>query len=206
VEGGTKSYLCRPFLKPYCLTLKKNPVSELNSQNPAAAHDDFNWSMDKRNATNYTADQSAKLAELYDSTFKTINNDEIVMGTIVGITKTDAVVNIGFKSDGLVSLNEFRDMPSISVGEEIEVYVVNKEDKSGQLILSRKNAKLAKAWDKIVAAHQSGEIVTGVITSKTKGGLIVDVFGLETFLPGSQIDVKPVTDYDAYVGLSLIHI
>ena len=203
MEGGTKSYLCRPFLKPYCLTLKKNPVSELNSQNPAAAHDDFNWSMDKRNATNYTADQSAKLAELYDSTFKTINNDEIVMGTIVGITKTDAVVNIGFKSDGLVSLNEFRDMPSISVGEEIEVYVVNKEDKSGQLILSRKNAKLAKAWDKIVAAHQSGEIVTGVITSKTKGGLIVDVFGLETFLPGSQIDVKPVTDYDAYVGKSM---
>jgi small subunit ribosomal protein S1 len=125
------------------------------------------------------------------------------MGTIVGITKTDVVLNIGFKSDGLVSLNEFRDMPSISVGEEVEVYVVNKEDKSGQLILSRKNAKLAKAWDKIVAAHQSGEIVTGLITSKTKGGLIVDVFGLETFLPGSQIDVKPVTDYDAYVGKSM---
>ena len=159
--------------------------------------------MDKRNATNYTADQTAKLANLYDSTFKTINNDEIVMGTIVGITKTDVVLNIGFKSDGLVSLNEFRDMPSISVGEEVEVYVVNKEDKSGQLILSRKNAKLAKAWDKIVAAHQSGEIVTGLITSKTKGGLIVDVFGLETFLPGSQIDVKPVTDYDAYVGKSM---
>jgi small subunit ribosomal protein S1 len=143
------------------------------------------------------------MATMYDGTFKAINNNEIVTGTIVGISKTDVVVNIGFKSDGLVPLNEFRDMPSIKIGDEIEVYVLSKEDKSGQLILSRKNAKLAKAWEQIVSAHSTGIIVTGLITSKTKGGLIVDIFGLETFLPGSQIDVKPVTDYDGYVGKNM---
>ena len=123
------------------------------------AHDDFDWGVDKRNATFYSNEQVSSLADLYDSTFKTINNDEIVIGTIVGLTKTDVVVNIGFKSDGLISLNEFRDMPSIKVGEEIEVYVVNKEDKAGQLVLSRKNAKLARAWDQIVKAFQTGIIV-----------------------------------------------
>jgi small subunit ribosomal protein S1 len=174
-----------------------------STNNITMAHDDFDWSMDKRNANHYTSEQSASLANLYDSTFKTINNNEIISGTIVGLTKTDVVVNIGFKSDGLISLNEFRDMPSIKIGEEVEVFVVSKEDKDGQLVLSRKNAKLAKAWEQIVSAHSTGIIVTGVITSKTKGGLIVDVFGLETFLPGSQIDVKPVNDYDAYVGKSM---
>ena len=174
-----------------------------NINNLKTAHDDFDWSIDKRSANSYTKEQSKDMASMYDGTFKAINNNEIVSGTIVGISKTDVVVNIGFKSDGLVPLNEFRDMPSIKVGDEVEVFVVNKEDKSGQLSLSRKNAKLAKAWDQIVSAHATGIIVTGHIISKTKGGLIVDVFGLETFLPGSQIDVKPVTDYDGYVGKSM---
>ncbi len=167
------------------------------------AHDDFNWNVDKRSANTYSKQEVESMATMYDGTFKAINNNEIVTGTIVGISKTDVVVNIGFKSDGLVPLNEFRDMPSIKIGDEIEVYVLSKEDKSGQLILSRKNAKLAKAWDQIVSAHSTGIIVTGHITSKTKGGLIVDIFGLETFLPGSQIDVKPVTDYDGYVGKNM---
>jgi small subunit ribosomal protein S1 len=167
------------------------------------AHDDFNWTVDKRSANTYSTQEVESMATMYDGTFKAINNNEIVTGTIVGISKTDVVVNIGFKSDGLVPLNEFRDMPSIKIGDEIEVYVLSKEDKLGQLILSRKNAKLAKAWDQIVSAHSTGIIVTGLITSKTKGGLIVDIFGLETFLPGSQIDVKPVTDYDGYVGKNM---
>ncbi|MEY2828415.1 MAG: hypothetical protein RIQ33_273 [Bacteroidota bacterium] len=167
------------------------------------AHDDFNWNVDKRSANTYSKQEVESMATMYDGTFKAINNNEIVTGTIVGISKTDVVVNIGFKSDGLVPLNEFRDMPSIKIGDEIEVYVLSKEDKSGQLILSRKNAKLAKAWEQIVSAHSTGIIVTGLITSKTKGGLIVDIFGLETFLPGSQIDVKPVTDYDGYVGKNM---
>jgi small subunit ribosomal protein S1 len=167
------------------------------------AHDDFNWTVDKRSANTYSTQEVESMATMYDGTFKAINNNEIVTGTIVGISKTDVVVNIGFKSDGLVPLNEFRDMPSIKIGDEIEVYVLSKEDKLGQLVLSRKNAKLAKAWEQIVSAHSTGIIVTGLITSKTKGGLIVDIFGLETFLPGSQIDVKPVTDYDGYVGKNM---
>jgi small subunit ribosomal protein S1 len=109
-------------------------------------------------------------------------------------------LNIGFKSDGLVPLSEFRDLDDLKIGDEVDVFVVEKEDLRGQLVLSRKNAKLIKAWDNIVDAFTNGTIVTGRVTSKTKGGLIVDVFGLETFLPGSQIDVKPILDYDIYVG------
>jgi small subunit ribosomal protein S1 len=192
-----------PLTKNYILTKRRTKNLTETKNILITPHDDFDWSMDKRSANRYTEAQTEQLANLYDGTFKTINNNEIVTGTIVGITKTDVVVNIGFKSDGLVSLNEFRDMPSIKVGEEVDVFVVSKEDKSGQLVLSRKNAKLAKAWERIVAAHGTGEIVHGYINSKTKGGLIVDLFGLETFLPGSQIDVKPVTDYDGYVGKTM---
>ena len=123
--------------------------------------------------------------------------------TIVGKTNTDVIVNIGFKSDGLISLNEFRDLDEIKIGDEIEVMVVEKEDRNGDLHLSRRAARAARAWQRIVDFYKSGEIVTGTITSKTKGGLIVDVNGLETFLPGSQIDVKPVTDYDQYVGKTM---
>ncbi|HEU5366387.1 MAG TPA: 30S ribosomal protein S1, partial [Hanamia sp.] len=121
----------------------------------------------------------------------------------VAMTKTDVVINIGFKSDGLVGLNEFRDMPNLKVGDEVEVMVAEKEDKDGNLHLSRKQARTTRAWERIVDMHKTGEIVTGLVTSKTKGGLIVDVFGMETFLPGSQIDVKPVTDYDQFVGKTM---
>jgi small subunit ribosomal protein S1 len=113
------------------------------------------------------------------------------------------VVNIGFKSDGLVSLNEFRDVPTLKVGDEVEVMVVEKEDRQGNLHLSRKSARIYRAWERIVEVHKTGEVITGTVTSKTKGGLIVDVFGMETFLPGSQIDVKPVTDYDQFVGKTM---
>jgi small subunit ribosomal protein S1 len=140
---------------------------------------------------------------VYDSTFKSIAESELLQGSVVGLTKTDAIINIGFKSDGLVSLNEFRDMPDVKIGDEIEVMVVEKEDRNGHLHLSRKLARQARAWQKIVDFYKTGEVVTGTITSKTKGGLIVDVYGLETFLPGSQIDVKPVTDYDQYVGKTM---
>jgi small subunit ribosomal protein S1 len=113
------------------------------------------------------------------------------------------VVNIGFKSDGLVSLNEFRDVPGLKIGDEVEVMVVEKEDRQGNLHLSRKSARIYRAWERIVEVHKTGEVITGTVTSKTKGGLIVDVFGMETFLPGSQIDVKPVTDYDQFVGKTM---
>lgn len=167
------------------------------------AHDDFDWSVDKRNVSHYKADEKAKYDKVYDATFVQINDGEIIKGGVVGVTKTDVVINIGFKSDGLVSLNEFRDTPGLKVGDEVEVMVVEKEDRNGHLHLSRKQARIFRAWERIVEVHKTGEVVTGVVTSKTKGGLIVDVFGMETFLPGSQIDVKPVTDYDQFVGKTM---
>lgn len=171
---------------------------------PASAHDDFDWSVDKRNVSSYSKEEKAKYDTVYEGTFKQINDGEMIQATIEAITKTDAVVNIGFKSDGLISLNEFRDVPGgIKVGDIIEVMVVEKEDRDGNLNLSRKQARTSRAWERIVELHKTGEIVTGVVTSKTKGGLIVDVFGMETFLPGSQIDVKPVTDYDQFVGKTM---
>ncbi len=168
------------------------------------AHDDFDWSVDKRNVSSYNKEEKARYDIVYDNTFKQINDGEMIQATIEAITKTDAVVNIGFKSDGLISLNEFRDVVGgLKVGDVIEVMVVEKEDRDGNLNLSRKQARTSRAWERIVELHKTGEIVTGIVTSKTKGGLIVDVFGMETFLPGSQIDVKPVTDYDQFVGKTM---
>jgi len=169
----------------------------------STAHDDFDWNVDRRNVVIYTDAERAKYDEEYGKTLKTIENDQIVEGSVVAITGTDVVLNIGFKSDGLVPLSEFRDVEDLTVGQIYDVYVVNKEDKGGHLILSRKNARMLKAWDEIVAAHANGTVVTGKIISKTKGGLIANVFGMETFLPGSQIDVKPITDYDIYVGKTM---
>jgi len=180
------------------------PVEAPVKETVATAHDDFDWSVDKRNVVSYTAAEKAKYDDVYDNTFKQINDGEMIQATVVSLTKTDAVVNIGFKSDGLISLNEFRDVPGgVKVGEVIEVMVVEKEDREGNLHLSRKSARTTRAWERIVEVHKTGEIVTGLVTSKTKGGLIVDVFGMETFLPGSQIDVKPVTDYDQFVGKTM---
>ncbi len=176
------------------------PVAE-----PAAtpAHDDFDWSVDKRNVISYTEEEKEKYHSVYDNTFIQLSDGELINGTVVGLTKTDVVLNIGFKSDGLISLNEFRDIPGLSVGDEVEVMIVEKEDREGHLNLSRRQARITRAWEKIVEVHKTGEVITGTVTSKTKGGLIVDVFGMETFLPGSQIDVKPVTDYDQFVGKTM---
>lgn len=169
----------------------------------SAKSSDFDWSVSKHGASTYTADQKKALENLYDGTFKTFEEHEIVKGTVTAISEADVVLNIGFKSDGLVPRSEFRDTPDLKVGDEVDVYVESKENKKGQLILSRKKAKLTAAWDNIVGAYEGDIIVTGRVISKTKGGLIVDVFGMETFLPGSQIDVKPITDYDQFVGKSM---
>src|SRR3954462_3702552 len=178
----------------------QQPVAETIAK---TAHDDFDWSIDKRNVSHYPEDERVKYDKVYDNTFVQIEDSEIVNGNIVALTKTDAVINIGFKSDGLVSLNEFRDLPGVNIGDTVEVMVVEKEDRQGHLHLSRKSARIFRAWERIVEVHKTGEIITGTVTSKTKGGLIVDVFGMETFLPGSQIDVKPVTDYDQFVGKTM---
>jgi small subunit ribosomal protein S1 len=176
----------------------EEPVAET-----VAAHDDFDWSIDKRNVSHYSQEEKEKYDKVYESTFVSIEDGEIVHGTVVALTKTDVVINIGFKSDGLVSLNEFRDIANLKIGDDVEVMVVEKEDRNGHLFLSRKSARIYRAWQRIMEVHKTGEVVTGVVTSKTKGGLIVDVFGMETFLPGSQIDVKPVTDYDQFVGKTM---
>ncbi|HTN45614.1 MAG TPA: 30S ribosomal protein S1 [Flavipsychrobacter sp.] len=178
-------------------------ISQPQTTPQASAHDDFDWSVDKRNVASYSKEKREQLEKVYDGTFKDVADSELLNGTIVGLTKIDAIVNIGFKSDGLISLNEFRDIPDVKIGDEVEVIVVEKEDRNGHLHLSRKLARAARSWQDIVEYYKTGEVVTGTITSKTKGGLIVDVHGLETFLPGSQIDVKPVTDYDQYVGKTM---
>src|SRR5690242_11339589 len=179
------------------------PVQEPVEERIATAHDGFDWSIDKRNVATYSQEEKEKYDKVYENTFVQLNDGEMIKGLVVGITKTDVVLNIGFKSDGLVSLNEFRDTPGLKIGDEVEVMVVEKEDRDGNLNLSRKQARITRAWERIVEVHKTGEIVTGTVTSKTKGGLIVDVFGMETFLPGSQIDVKPVTDYDQFVGKTM---
>jgi small subunit ribosomal protein S1 len=199
-QEGTNADVQEVALEPAATT--NEPVAAV-AEEPETAHDDFDWSIDKRNVSSYTKEEKEKYDTVYEGTFKAITDNEMVEGIVVGLTKTDVVINIGFKSDGLVSLNEFRDLQGLKVGDVVEVMVVEKEDREGHLHLSRKQARITRAWERIVEIHKTGEVVTGIVTSKTKGGLIVDVFGMETFLPGSQIDVKPVTDYDQFVGKTM---
>ncbi len=168
-----------------------------------SSHDDFDWEVGNKFNLPYSDKEIKDYEKEYDGTFNTVEESEIINGKVVTVTNSDVVLNIGFKSDGLVSLSEFRDIEDLKAGDEVEVYVLEKENKKGQLVLSRKIARMMKAWDNIVKAHEDGEVVKGKVISKTKGGLIADVFGLETFLPGSQIDVKPITDYDQFVGKTM---
>ena len=166
-------------------------------------HDQFDWSVGKRNTVNYSDSQKNDYLAKYDKTLNSIAEFEVVTGVVSAIHGGDVVLDINYKSDGLVSLSEFRDMPDLKIGDRVEVYVENKEDLRGQLVLSRRKAKLLKAWDLLVDSYKNGSIIKGHVVSKTKGGLIVECSGLETFLPGSQIDVKPIVDYDAYVGKTM---
>lgn len=171
-----------------------------NSNNPSA---DFDWSMDNAGFGNYSQDERARLEGLYEQTLSTIAEREIVKGTVVGFTEKEVVLNIGFKSDGLIPKTEFRDMPELKAGDVVEVLLENKEDATGQLVLSRKKAVSERAWENILKAHENDEIVNGFVKSRTKGGLVVDVMGIDTFLPGSQIDTKPIKDYDVYVNQTM---
>lgn len=147
----------------------------------------------------YTPAQKQAFQEQYAKTLSSIGDNEVVEGTVVSITKREVVINVGFKSEGVLSINEFRYNPSLQVGDKVEVYVENQEDKRGQLILSHRKARTLKAWDRVNQAFENDEIIKGFIKCRTKGGMIVDVFGIEAFLPGSQIDVRPIRDYDVYV-------
>jgi small subunit ribosomal protein S1 len=151
----------------------------------------------------YTDQERVALTQSYEETLTSIKEYEVVKGTVVAISNRDVIINIGVKSDGLVPLNEFRDLPDLTPGDEVEVYIEEQEDAKGQLILSRKKAKLVRGWENIQAAADNNEVIEGLVKRRTKGGLIVDIHGIEAFLPGSQIDVKPVSDFDAYVGKSI---
>ncbi len=163
----------------------------------------FDWSMDDQGFGNYTDNEKNELAKLYEGTLSEITENELVKGTVVSITDKDVVLNIGFKSDGLIPRTEFRDMPELKIGSEVEVMIESKEDKNGQLVLSRKKAISERAWENIVEANENDTIVEGYVKSRTKGGLVVDVMGMDAFLPGSQIDIKPIRDYDIYVGQTM---
>ncbi len=166
-------------------------------------HDDFDWSKGKRNTLAYSDKEIESYLSDYESSLSSIGENEIVQGIVTAINSGDVVLDVNYKSDGLVSLSEFRDNPDLKVGDSVDVYVEHREDERGQLILSRRKAKLLKAWENIVDSYKNGTIIKGTIVSKTKGGLIADCNGLETFLPGSQIDIKPVIDYDSYVGKTM---
>jgi len=168
----------------------------------ATSAEDFDWdtfeSEELRNSPKYKEYES-----LYDETLSTVAVDEVVIGTVIQMTSREVVINIGYKSEGVVSLNEFRYNPNLKVGDKVEVYVESQEDKKGQLLLSHKKARAINSWDRVNASLEKDEIITGYIKCRTKGGMIVDVFGIEAFLPGSQIDVKPIRDYDVFVGKTM---
>ena len=164
--------------------------------------EDFDWEAYESGAaeTNVSKEDMEKA---YDATLNKVNNSEVVDGTVIALNKREAVVNIGYKSDGIIPMSEFRYNPDLKVGDTVEVFIENQEDKKGQLILSHKKARAARSWDRVNEALEKEEIVKGYVKCRTKGGMIVDVFGIEAFLPGSQIDVKPIRDYDVFVGKTM---
>ncbi len=169
---------------------------------PAAPKADFDWDAYEKGET-YGDMSKEKLIETYDQSLNKINDREVVIGRVTALNKREVVVNIGYKSDGVVSMNEFRYNPDLKVGDEVEVYIESQEDKKGQLILSHKKARATRSWDRVNAALENNEIIKGYVKCRTKGGMIVDVFGIEAFLPGSQIDVKPIRDYDVFVDKTM---
>lgn len=180
-----------------------SPKETVKTTSAAAVHDDFDWDADEAGFESYSVTDRKQLEEQYTQTFNPVEEKQVVKGHVVAINDKDVVINIGFKSDGMVSRQEFRDMPDLKIGDEVEVFVDIAEDRLGQLVLSRRKALQETAWDKIVEAHENDTIVKGYVRSRTKGGLVVDVFNIDTFLPGSQIDTKPVRDYDQYVGKNM---
>lgn len=173
---------------------KPKPVEK-----PKAEVAEFDWDSVGKKQELYSVHEKEKLEEIYNQTLRAISEHDVIEGTVVAMTSREVVVNIGFKSDGVIQLSEFRYNPDLKPGDIVEVYVENQEDPTGQLILSHKKARILKSWERINDAFDKQEIIKGYVKSRTKGGLIVDIFGIEAFLPGSQIDVKPIRDYDVFV-------
>lgn len=163
----------------------------------------FDWSLVGKKHDSYSVDERQRLEELYNQTLSQIVEHEVIEGTVVGMNNREVVVNIGFKSDGVIPLSELRYNPNLKPGDKVEVYVESQEDPDGQLLLSHKKARILRSWERINRVYENEEIINGYVKCRTKGGLIVDVFGIEAFLPGSQIDVKPIRDYDVFVGKTM---
>lgn len=163
---------------------------------------EFNWDnfSTKGFGDGYSKEQKADMEAMYAGTLNTITEKEVIKGTVVGINDKDVIINIGFKSDGLVPVSEFRDLPNLKIGDQVELFIEEQENSLGQLVLSRKKARMVRAWTDIEDALTNDSVIEGLVKRRTKGGLIVDIYGVEAFLPGSQIDVKPIRDFDIYVG------
>lgn len=174
-----------------------------DQQEVTTENEEFDWDALESEDQGFAGQKQKKLEELYNNTLNTVQEKEVLEGTVISMNKREVVIDIGYKSDGIVSLNEFRYNPDMKVGDMVEVYIESLEDKKGQMILSHKKARAMRSWDRVNAALDNDEIIKGYIKCRTKGGMIVDVFGIEAFLPGSQIDVKPIRDYDIFVGKTM---
>lgn len=172
-------------------------------ENAYGSLDNFDWDKIDEDGSKYSAEEQSRLEDLYTKSFKSVDENAVIMGKVVSINSREIVVNIGFKSDGVINASELRYNPDLKIGDEIEVYVESQEDANGQLQLSHKRALILKSWKRVNEAYDNQEIIKGYVKGKTKGGLIVDVFGIEAFLPGSQIEVKPIRDYDVYVDKTM---
>lgn len=177
------------------------PVALNEPAKEAVPTEDFDWEVYEKG--DFVVVDREELTKKYDVTLNTIKEKEVVEGTVIAMNKREVVVNIGFKSDGIISLNEFRYNPDLKIGDKVEVFIENQEDKKGQLLLSHKQARTSRSWDRVNAALENDETIKGFVKCRTKGGMIVDVFGIEAFLPGSQIDVRPIRDYDVFVGKTM---
>ena len=189
-----------PIAEPVAEPVVVQPVkSTRKTRVTPVAPADFDWDAIGKKHELYSLEERTKLEDAYDQTLRAIQDHEVIEGTVVTMTNREIIVNIGFKSDGVIQINEFRYNPDLKIGDKVEVYIENQEDTTGQLLLSHKKARILKSWERINDAYEKQEIIKGYVKSRTKGGLIVDIFGIEAFLPGSQIDVKPIRDYDVFV-------
>lgn len=183
--------------------VQEETVTTEPKQTPEDFLENFNWHNYEEGIDPVQDDKLLEFEKLVKDNFVDTADDEVVVGVVVHMTDREAIIDINAKSEGVISLNEFRYNPDLKVGDKVEVLVDIREDKTGQLVLSHRKARTIKAWDRVNHAHENEEIVTGFIKCRTKGGMIVDVFGIEAFLPGSQIDVKPIRDYDQYVNKNM---
>ena len=183
--------------------VQKPQAEETEEQDPQKFLEEFNWEAYEQGIEPIKDEKLLEFEKMVEEKIKVLDENEVIEGTVIGLTDRDVIIDINSKSEGVISRNEFRYNPDLKIGDKVEVMVVRKEDKNGQLVLSHKRARQLKAWERVNEALEKDEIVKGYIKARTKGGMIVDVFGIEAFLPGSQIDVKPIRDYDQYVGKTM---